>query len=77
VGFDLVGNSGALTRPNVMPILRAANPIYGWSANNLEHGMGIHQPAHSRGREFTDAAARASAFPGCLQRDDRPPRAAN
>jgi ABC-type glycerol-3-phosphate transport system substrate-binding protein len=57
VGFNLVGNNGALTRPDVLPILRGANPIYGWFVNNLENGMGIHQPANSRGREFTDAAA--------------------
>jgi ABC-type glycerol-3-phosphate transport system substrate-binding protein len=57
IGFNLVGNNGALTRPDVLPILRGANPVYGWFINNLQNGMAIHAPANSRGREFTDAAA--------------------
>ncbi len=61
VGFNLVGNNGALTRPDVIPILRGANPIYGWFVDRLEQGIGIHQPANSRGCEFTDAAAQWQA----------------
>ncbi|MBC7237819.1 MAG: extracellular solute-binding protein [Chloroflexi bacterium] len=55
IGFNLVGNNGALTRPDVLPVLEAKNKIYGWYKENLLNGMAIHAPANSRGREYTDA----------------------
>ena len=55
VGFNLVGGNGALTRPDVLPILAARDEVYQWFQTNLTNGMPIHPPANSRGREYTDA----------------------
>ena len=57
IGFNLIGGNGALTRPDVLPVLAANNPLYNWFYDNLENGMGIRAPANSRGREYTDAVA--------------------
>lgn len=55
VGFNLVGGNGALTRPDVLPILTASNPLYAWFLDTLANGIAVRFPANSRGREFTDA----------------------
>jgi len=57
VGFNLVSNNFGLVRPDVLPVLKAKNPIYDWFEPNVMNGMNICAPANSRGREYTDAVA--------------------
>jgi len=56
-GFNNFGGNTALVRPDVMPLLEAAIPMYRNFESNLANGMVINAPANSRGREFTDVIA--------------------
>ena len=61
IGFNLVGGNGALTRPDVLPVLAASNPLYAWFVDNLKNGIPARAPANSRGREYTDAVGQWTA----------------
>jgi len=61
LGFNLFGGNTALTRPDVLPLLRVQAPLYKNFEGNLMNGMVINAPANSRGREFTDAIAQNGA----------------
>jgi ABC-type glycerol-3-phosphate transport system substrate-binding protein len=61
LGFNMFGGNTALTRPDVLPLLRVQAPLYKNFEGNLMNGMVINAPANSRGREFTDAITQNGA----------------
>ncbi len=61
IGFNIFGGNTALTRPDIMEVLKGKTPTYKWFENNLLQGMGINCPANSRGREYTDALSQYGA----------------
>jgi ABC-type glycerol-3-phosphate transport system substrate-binding protein len=53
--FNLVSNNTGLVRPDVIPVLKAREPLYDWFEDSVANGMKICAPANSRGTEYLDA----------------------
>ncbi len=54
-GFNLVGQQGALVRPDTLELLIADNAVHEWFLPNLGNGIPAYGPSNSRGTEYTDA----------------------
>ena len=61
VGLTLVGGGITITRPDMLPVLKASSFFFEWFEENLLNGIVIHEPGNSRGREYTSAVNQIGA----------------